>query len=54
MNQAARGSRNLDDGVEKIEDKDEVRDLRRQALKVHGESILAAASLTMFFVAIPI
>ena len=54
MNLAARGSRNLDDGVEKIANKDEVMQLRRQGLKVHGESILAAAALTMFFVAIPI
>ncbi len=43
---AARGSRNLDTGEEKIQDTAALRQLRRQARRVHIESILAGAWLT--------
>jgi hypothetical protein len=43
---AARGSRNLDTGEERIQDTAVVRQLRRQARRVHIESILAATWLT--------
>jgi hypothetical protein len=43
---AARGSRNLDSGDEKIEDGSLVTKLHGQARKVHIESVLAAILLT--------
>ncbi|MGH7253355.1 MAG: hypothetical protein ACREIE_06095 [Nitrospiraceae bacterium] len=46
---AARGSRNLDTGEEKIQDTAVVRELRRQARRVHIESILAATWLTALY-----
>lgn len=44
---AARGSRNLDTGEERIEDQAVALQLRRQARRVHIESIVAAALLTL-------
>jgi hypothetical protein len=43
---AARGSRNLDTGEEKIQDGAVLRQVRREARRVHIESIVAAAWLT--------
>jgi hypothetical protein len=48
---AARGSRNLDAGEERIEDEATRRELRRQARKVHMESALFAGLLTAVSVA---
>ena len=48
---AARGSRNLDAGEERIEDETIRRELRRQARKVHIESALFAGIVTGLCVA---
>lgn len=50
---AARGSRNLDAGEEKIEDEALVVQLRGQARKVHGRSALIAALLTGLCLMLP-
>ena len=47
MRLAAQGLRNLDSGEEKIQDGVEEMQLRRQALRVHIESILAALLVTI-------
>jgi hypothetical protein len=49
---AARGSRNLDNGEKKIEDETLIARLRRQARKVHVQSILTALLLTAAFLLI--
>lgn len=54
MSLAARGSRNLDTGVERLDDKELEMQLRRQARKVYFESILAGVLLTAFFLLIPL
>lgn len=50
---AARGSRNLDTGEEEIEDHAVTIQLRRQARRVHIESILTAALLTGLCLTLP-
>ena len=50
---AARGSRNLDTGEEKIQDPAMTMVLRRQARRVHVNSLLAGALLTVLFLVIP-
>lgn len=49
---AARGSRNLDTGEEKIQDPAMTSALRRQARGVHVKSLLAGALLTVLFLVI--
>lgn len=46
MRLAARGRRDMDTGAEAIEDGDELRRVRRQALRVHLKSFIAALVLT--------
>ena len=53
MNLSARGSRNLNDYDEKIEDEQELRQVRRQARKVWLKSFLAALFLTLLALALP-
>lgn len=50
---AARGARNLDGEEEQIEDPEELAQVRRQALRVHVESVLTAIVLTAIAVAVP-
>ena len=44
---AARGARNLDRGEQKISDPETAAQLRRQARKIHIQSIIVAALLTV-------
>lgn len=48
-----RGSRKFGDKSEKIEDQDEVRQIRRQALKVIGKGVLVAFAITLIIMFIP-
>ncbi len=50
---AARGARNMDTGDEAIEDEAEKAQLRRQARRVHVQSILAALVLTALTLVTP-
>jgi hypothetical protein len=50
---AARGQRDLDTGAEAITDENELAQARRQARKVHLESISAAILLTAAVLALP-
>ncbi len=50
---AARGSRNLYDRVEKIEDDAEVAQVWRQARRVTLKALLAAIPLTLIALALP-
>ena len=54
MSLAARGARNLDDGIEAINDKDVRDQLQRQARRVYLKAVLAAAAVTLLCLAIPI
>ena len=54
MSLAARGARNMDSGIERIEEDDVKAQLRRQARRVYLKAILAAAALTLLCLAIPI
>lgn len=49
---AARGLRNVDGETEEIEDPEELARVRRQALRVHVESVLAGLALTAIAVAV--
>lgn len=51
---AARGTRNMDNGEEKIEDQALVQQLRRQADKVKKEAVGVAAALTLVALLIPV
>jgi hypothetical protein len=51
---SARGSRKTGDRVEKIEDAAVLEQVRRQALKVHLKSLVAALILTLLALAIPL
>ena len=46
MRLAARGQRDMDGGSEQIQDAEELRRIRRQALRVHLKSVISAAVLT--------
>jgi hypothetical protein len=50
---AARGSRQLGDKVERIEDPEELARVRRQARRVNIESLLVAIPLTAIALAMP-
>ncbi len=50
---AARGTRNMDQGEEKIEDAAELRRLRQQARRVHRKALVLAGVLTVVAVALP-
>jgi hypothetical protein len=50
---AARGLRDLDGGEEKIEDPEELAQVRRQASWVHAESVLGGIVLTAIAVLLP-
>ena len=50
---AARGARDMDAGEEAVGDEAERKALRRQARRVHLQSILASAALTGLAVAAP-
>jgi hypothetical protein len=54
VNLAARGARNMDAGIEPIEEEDVKRQLRRQARRVYVKAIAAACVLTVVFLLIPI
>jgi hypothetical protein len=51
---AARGSRNLTDKVEIIEDEAELAQVRRQARRVNIKAFLAAILLTLIALALPL
>jgi hypothetical protein len=51
---ASRGARNMDTGVEKLDDEVLMAQLRRLARKVYLESILAGVVLTALFLLIPL
>jgi len=50
---ASRGSRNLTDKIEKIEDEAELAQVRQQARKVSIKAFLAAIVLTLIALALP-
>lgn len=50
---AARGARNMDNGVEQLEDDELKAQLRRLARKVYVESIVAGAVLTLVLLLLP-
>jgi hypothetical protein len=50
---AARGARNMDKGVENLEDDELKEQLRRLARKVYIESILTGIALTLVFLILP-
>jgi hypothetical protein len=50
---ASRGVRDMDNGQERIDDDNVLRQVRRQALEVNIESVLAAALLTGICMLIP-
>jgi hypothetical protein len=50
---AARGSRQLSDQVEKIEDPAELAQVRKQARRVQLKALLAAIPLTLMALALP-
>ncbi len=54
MNLAARGARNMDTGIELIDDEDVKTQLRRQARMVYLKAILAAGALTVLVLIIPV
>lgn len=53
MSLAARGSRNMDNGIEKIEDDWLLAQVRRQARKVYIKALVSAAALTLLVAFIP-
>ncbi|HJS29299.1 MAG TPA: hypothetical protein VJ768_06740 [Anaerolineales bacterium] len=53
MGLAARGSRQLGDEIEKIEDPAELAQVRRQGRRVQVKSVLAALLLTAIALALP-
>jgi hypothetical protein len=50
---AARGTRNLDDGEQRIDDPGLLARLRARGRRIHVESVLLAAALTGLALAIP-
>jgi hypothetical protein len=50
---AARGARNMDDGIQKVDDERFVAQARKQAGKVQLKSMLAGAALTLLVFIIP-
>jgi hypothetical protein len=50
---AARGSRQIGDEIETIEDQEELRQVRAQALRVNIKSVLVAIPLVLIALAIP-
>jgi hypothetical protein len=54
VNLAARGARNLDNGVEQIDDDQLKAQLRRQALKVYVEAIITGIILAVLFLLLPL
>lgn len=53
MNLAARGARNMDNGIERIEDEAAQKQVRKQANRVLLKSAVLGALLTLIFVLIP-
>ena len=53
MNLAKRGARNMDDGIEQIEDQSVVDQARRQARRVLAKSVLLGAALTLAALLLP-
>jgi hypothetical protein len=53
VNLAARGSRQITDEVEKIEEEDELRQVRGQARTVNIKSAIAATLLTLLALIVP-
>jgi hypothetical protein len=54
VNLAARGARNMDNGIEMIDEEDVKAQLRRQARAVYLKAIVAACVLTALVLVIPI
>jgi hypothetical protein len=50
---AARGTRNMDEGEEKIEDAAEVERLRSQAKRIHRRALVTAAVATLVTLVFP-
>jgi hypothetical protein len=50
---AARGTRNMDDGEEKVEDEETVALLRSQARSIHRRALVTAAASTLVTLAFP-
>lgn len=54
MSLAARGARNMDLGIEQLDDDELKTQLKRLARKVYIESIIAGIALTVLFLLIPL
>jgi hypothetical protein len=50
---AARGTRNMDTGEEKVEDEAEVKQLRATARKIHRRALITAIIVTLVALAFP-
>ena len=50
---AARGTRNMDTGEEKVDDEELVAALRRKARKIHLRSLITAAAVSLLALAFP-
>jgi len=53
VNLASRGARDMDSGIEKIQDDAVLAQVRKQARKVNIESMVTAAVLTILILLIP-
>ena len=53
MNLAARGLRDLDGGTQRITDKEELAQVRKQARKVHLKAFLSSAAVMIVLLLIP-
>jgi hypothetical protein len=50
---AARGTRNMDTGEEKIEDENEIKRLRATARRIHRRALITAVVVTVVALAFP-
>ena len=50
---AARGTRNMDAGEEKIEDENLIKQLREKARRIHLRALITAAAITLVVVLFP-
>lgn len=53
MNLAARGARHMDDGISRIQEKEELLQVRRQARRVYIKSAVFALLVTLASLALP-
>jgi hypothetical protein len=50
---AARGTRNMDNGEESVTDKNEVKELRATARRIHRRALITAIIITLVALAFP-